>query len=96
VARIHPTLRPIDCSPLQISALAKAVLKVPQQSYATKGITNDLHLVEKLKADGYRRRDYRHWVFDREERPCYVCDSPIIKDVSGGRRYYFCPNCQAK
>ncbi|MEL7418809.1 MAG: endonuclease VIII [Cyanobacteria bacterium J06555_3] len=96
VARIHPTLRPIDCSPLQISALAKAALKVPQQSYAAKGITNDLHLVEKLKADGYRRRDYRHWVFDREERPCYVCNTAIIKDVSGGRRYYFCPNCQAK
>ena len=94
VARVHPTLRPLDCSQKQISALAKAAIKVPQQSYQTKGITNDLQLVEHLKKQGYRRKDYRHWVFGREERPCYVCNNPIIKDVSGGRRYYFCPQCQ--
>ena len=94
VAEVHPTLRPIDCSEAQISVLAKATLKVPQQSYKTEGITNDLKLVEKLKKQGYVRKDYRHWVFDREERPCYVCDTAIIKEMSGGRRYYFCPNCQ--
>lgn len=94
VGRVHPTLRPIDCSPAQISRLAKAVITIPQQSYQTEGITNDLKLVTKLKADGYQRQDYRHWVFDREERPCYICNSSIIKDLSGGRRYYYCPNCQ--
>ena len=94
VARVHPTLRPVDCSEQQISALAKAAIKVPQQSYQTKGITNDLKLVPKLKTCGCKRQDYRHWVFGREERPCYVCDTSIIKEISGGRRYYFCPNCQ--
>lgn len=94
VARVHPTLRPIDCNELQVSTLAKAVIGVTQQSYQTKGITNDLKLIEKLKRQGYQRQDYRHWVFGREERPCYVCNTSIIKDVSGGRRYYFCPNCQ--
>ncbi len=94
VARVYPTLRPVDCSEQQISALAKAAIKVPQQSYQTKGITNNLKLVPKLKARGYKRQDYRHWVFGREERPCYVCDTSIIKEISGGRRYYFCPNCQ--
>jgi len=94
VARVHPTLRPVDCNEKQISALAKASLKVSQQSYHTEGITNDLKLVEKLKVQGYERQDYRHWVFNREERPCYVCNTAIIKDTSGGRRYYFCPQCQ--
>ena len=94
VGRVHPTLRPVDCNNAQISALAKAALKIPQQSYQTKGITNDLKLVEKLKADGYQRQDYRHWVFGREDRPCYVCNASIIKDMSGGRRYYYCPQCQ--
>lgn len=96
VARIHPTLRPTDCSQQQISALATAAIKVPQQSYQTQGITNDLKLVEKLKAQGYRRQDYRHWVFGREEQPCYVCNSSIVKEISGGRRYYFCPSCQVR
>ena len=94
VGRVHPTLRPVDCSQTQISALAKAALIIPRQSYQTKGITNDLKLVPKLKAEGYQRQDYRHWVFGREERPCYVCNASIIKDVSGGRRYYYCPECQ--
>ena len=94
VARVHPTLRPIDCSSEQISALASSALKVPRQSYQTKGITNDLRIVQHLKKQGYRRKDYRHWVFGREERPCYICNSSILKNISGGRRYYFCPNCQ--
>ena len=95
VAKVHPTLRPVDCSAPQISALAKAAIKVPRQSYETQGITNDLKLVQRLKKEGYRRKDYRHWVFDRDERPCYVCNTPITKEVSGGRRYYFCSSCQS-
>ena len=94
VARVHPTLRPVDCSPEQISALAKAAIEVPRQSYRTKGVTNDLKLVQRLKEQGYTRQNYRHWVFGREERPCYICNTAILKEVSGGRRYYCCPNCQ--
>ena len=96
VARVHPTLRPIDCDIEEIAALTNAALKIPRQSYQTKGITNDLKLVEKLKAQGYTRQNYRHWVFNREERPCYICHTAIVKEISAGRRYYFCPNCQAK
>ena len=94
VARVHPTMRPIDCDRQQISALAQAAIAVPQQSYQTKGITNDLKLVKKLKAEGYRRKNYRHWVFGRDEQPCYVCGTAIVKEISGGRRYYYCPSCQ--
>ena len=94
VARVDPNLRPLDCSEAQILALAKAAIKIPQQSYQTKGITNDLKLVEKLKAQGYSHSNYRHWVFNREERPCYICDRAIVKEIAAGRRYYFCPNCQ--
>ena len=94
VARIHPQLRPIDCGEEQITTLAKAAIKVPQQSYQTKGITNDLKLVEQLKQQGYKRQDYRHWVFNREQRPCYICNTLIVKEIAGGRRCYFCPQCQ--
>lgn len=94
VARIHPTLRPVDCSKEQISALAKAAIQVPQQSYQTQGITNDLKLVRRLKEQGYTRQNYRHWVFGREDRPCYICNTSIVKEISGSRRYYFCPYCQ--
>ncbi|MCU0565534.1 MAG: endonuclease VIII [Oculatellaceae cyanobacterium Prado106] len=96
VARVHPTLRPIDCSPEQIQSLAQAVLLVCQQSYRTKGITNDLELAMQLKAQGHKRSFYRHFVFNRENRPCWVCGVAIVKETLAGRRLYYCPHCQAK
>ncbi|WP_036481814.1 endonuclease VIII [Myxosarcina sp. GI1] len=96
VARVHPTLRPIDCSERQLQQLSLAAIAIPQQSYQTKGITNDIELAAKLKAKGYKRQAYRHWVFNREEEPCFVCGTAIVKETSGGRRYYYCPQCQAK
>ncbi|MEP0916104.1 endonuclease VIII [Leptolyngbya sp. DQ-M1] len=96
VARVYPVLRSIDCSDNQIHALAQAVLTVTQQSYQTKGITNDLTLAMQLKAQGQKRSDYRHSVFNRENRPCFVCGTLIVKEILAGRRLYYCPHCQAK
>lgn len=95
VARVHPTCRPIDCTPGQIEQLAIAAIAVTQQSYETKGITNDLAIALKLKQMGHPRREYRHYVFNREGKPCFVCGSEIVKDLAGGRRIYTCPTCQA-
>jgi endonuclease VIII len=94
VARVHPSLRPVDCSKAQLFALAEAAIAIPLRSYQTGGITNDLELVASLKARGFKRWQYRHWVFNRTNQPCFVCGTPIVKDVAGARRYYYCPNCQ--
>jgi endonuclease-8 len=94
VGRTHPSLRPIDCSPQQIRQLAEAALTLTRQSYQTKGLTNDLKLVERLQRDGYKRSQYRFWVFNRDGQPCHRCGTSIIKARYGGRRLYFCPTCQ--
>ncbi len=96
VARVHPSLRPMDCTTEQIAALAEAAVSLTRQSYQTRGITNDLQLAEKLKAAGHSYGDYRFWVFDRDGRSCYNCGTPIIKDTIGGRRLYYCPTCQVQ
>jgi endonuclease VIII len=96
VARVHPSLRPLDCTEAQILKLAEATIGVTQQSYMTKGITNDLQLAQSLKAAGKRRRDYRHYVFGREAQPCYICGTPILKETLAGRRLYYCSQCQQK
>lgn len=96
VARVHPSLRPMDCMDEQIVALAEAAVFLTRQSYQTKGITNDLALAQKLKEEGQSYREYRFWVFDRDGRPCYNCGTAIIKDNIGGRRLYYCPTCQMK
>lgn len=96
VARVFPALRPVDCSSEQIFALSQAVLTVTQQSYVTKGITNDLEIAMRLKAQGYKRGDYRHSVFNRDNRPCFVCGTTIVKTILAGRRLYYCPHCQSQ
>lgn len=94
VAKVHPSCRPIDCMPEQLDRLAEAAISVTQQSYATKGITNDLTIADRLKQQGIPRWAYRHWVFNREGRPCFVCGTEIVKAEMGGRRIYYCPTCQ--
>ena len=94
VAGIHPGLRPMDCNIQQLEAFSQAALAIPRQSYRHNGITNDLAHAAQLKEQGYRRRDYRHWVFSRRQKPCYQCKTPIEKIIIGGRRCYVCPSCQ--
>jgi endonuclease-8 len=96
VSKVHPSLRPMDLTPAQLDAIAAATLELTRQSYQTKGITNDVALAKQLKAEGQSYRDYRFWVFNRQERPCYTCGTPIVKETLGGRRLYYCPSCQHK
>ena len=96
VAGVHPKMRPIDCTAEQINKLAEASVLLTRQSYKTKGITNDLNLVSQLKDEGLSRADYRFFIFNREDKPCYSCGRPIIKEMHGSRRLYLCPHCQVK
>lgn len=95
VARIPATYRPLDCSPAQLQALAEASLELPRRSRSTGGITNDLERVAQLKAAGLSRSRYRFWVFARDNKPCYRCETLIVRSEVGGRRLYTCPRCQA-
>ena len=94
VAKLHPYLRPMDCSDEQLMALAEASIEISYQSYKYKGVTNDLDLANQLKAEGARYRDYRYWVFGRKDKPCYECGTPIIKEMVSNRRIYYWPTCQ--
>jgi endonuclease-8 len=96
VAGVHPSLRPVDFTPEQITGLAEAAIALARQSYTTGGITNDLARVAQLKQQGLSRGQYRFHVFNRDGQPCWVCQTPIEKDTLGGRRIYYCPVCQSK
>jgi formamidopyrimidine-DNA glycosylase len=43
-----------------------------------------------------QRGDYRrfHRVYGREDKPCFICKSPVKRIAQGGRGTYFCPKCQ--
>lgn len=94
VAGVHPGMRPADCSGVQLDRLARATIELARRSYRSGGITNDPARVAALKAAGWKRRDYRFFVFNRNGQPCFTCGTAIVKTTAGSRRLYFCPQCQ--
>jgi endonuclease-8 len=96
VAKIPVNARLCDLNPTQQASIATAALTLTRQSYETDGITNDINLAIKLKAEGWRYGRYRHWVFDRAGEACHACASVIARVDIGDRGVYFCPKCQVK
>lgn len=96
VAGLHPKLRPVDCTSLQLEALANAATTLARRSYHHNGVTCDLRIARELKADGQPRSRYRHWVFTRQGRPCRRCGTPVVMATVASRRLNLCPVCQPR
>jgi endonuclease VIII len=95
VARIHPAARIAELNAAKRLRLAEAALNLTRQSYQTRGITNDMMIVQRLKKQGVSYGRYRHWVFDRDGEKCHVCAGVIERIDVSGRGLYFCMRCQA-
>lgn len=93
-AGIHPSEKPSDLSDSKLIQFCKSAILISQRAYQNRGITNDDENVAAAKAEGLTRRHYRHFVFGREDKPCYSCGNIIRKDRMGGRRIYICETCQ--
>lgn len=96
VAGVHPDLKLRECTDEQKDAMAEASLELAHRSYKTRGITTDPKTVEALKREDSPRSNYRHYVYGREGDYCHKCGAEIKVDKTGGRKLYFCPQCQAK
>lgn len=94
LAGVHPAERPVDLSRERFETLAEVTYSLMWRSVKTAGMTNDPDRVIQLKAAGWRRRDYRHFVFSRADQACFICGSAILRETVAGRRLYRCPNCQ--
>lgn len=93
-AGVKPQQKLNKYSDKEKEALAKATVKLSNRSYETGGITNDPSIVEALKRENASRKEYRHFVYNRTGNRCHKCGSIIEEDNTGGRKIYFCPNCQ--
>ncbi len=91
LAAVHPAERPIDLGPERRLKLAEAAHALMWRSVETGGITNDPDRVAGLKAAGWRRGDYRHYVFGRAGQSSFDADAPIVREQVAGRRLYRCP-----
>ncbi|MFH5834139.1 endonuclease VIII [Halalkalibaculum sp. DA384] len=96
VSGVHPDLKLRDCTDQQKRQMAEASVELARRSYETKGVTTDPQIVQALKREGKSRSDYRHFVYNREGEHCYRCGTKIEVNKTGGRKLYFCPQCQSK
>ncbi len=98
VARLHPDARPGALDAAQQRRLARAALAITRRAYRTRGVTNAPEAVRRLKAQGARYGEYRHFVFDRPDTECPQCRTPagVQRMIHAGRQLYLCRDCQAE
>jgi len=93
-AKVDPHHKLREYSESEIEKLAEATVTLAERSYETGGITNDPEIVEALKRENAKYKEYRHFVYNRTGNRCHKCGSVIEEEKTGGRKIYFCPNCQ--
>ena len=93
-AGLLPSRKLNSLSPSEKPLLAKMIHETTHRAYKTAGITLDPEYVTIAKEQGWRRSQYRHFVFDREGSPCWICNGEIEKIQVSGRRLYLCTTCQ--
>lgn len=94
-ARLAPGNRPVDLSQSQLDLLARSTLRIGRRAYLQRGVTVTRKLATELKANGLSYRQYRHYVFTRENQSCYHCGDSIKRISVAGRQFYLCPYCQS-
>ena len=93
-AGLGPTARIGDLDDGDVRTLAEAAHDLMWRSVETGGITNDPVRSRKLEEAGWKRSEYRHYVFGRDGQACFECDTRIGKTRFDNRRLFYCPSCQ--
>ena len=96
IAKIHPAQVIGKLTSEQRLALARSIYHTTWRAYESGGITTSEEFVQEAKNQKKRRYLYRHYVFGKENRACPTCGTKILKIMTGGRRLYYCPDCQQK
>lgn len=91
-ARLDAELTPAVLTDSQLNRLVRQILTLPRRSLAQAGVllTRRAQTRARRMLGGPRR----FWVFARDDEPCLECGTLIARRESGGRRLYYCPQCQ--
>lgn len=80
--------RPVDSlSEAELARLYQAIRQALTAGITFKGASFD------SVYRGGKFQDYFQ-VYDRTQKPCLTCGTPIVRVVLGSRSTHFCPNCQ--
>jgi len=90
-AKVHPLRSASSLSEREKENLFLNIKKTLSEAIKHKGSSMDQYVTVSGERGDYVRY---HKVYDRKDRPCYICKSPIKRISLGGRGTYFCERCQ--
>ncbi|MDD5292327.1 MAG: bifunctional DNA-formamidopyrimidine glycosylase/DNA-(apurinic or apyrimidinic site) lyase [Candidatus Omnitrophica bacterium] len=90
-AKINPLRQSSGLSDNEKKRLLSAIQEILKAAIKHKGSSVDQYVTLTGKKGGYASY---HRVYDRENKPCYICKSSIKRIALGGRGTYFCARCQ--
>jgi len=98
-ARISPQLAARRLKPAQIVRLRDAIRETLLEAVnagSTVPLSNGADANGLFYADAIGEEFYekRLRVYDREEKPCVTCGTPIKRIVQAARSTFYCPHCQ--
>ena len=95
LAKINPQISADKLSAKKAGVLFEKIREVLADSIA-HGSTMNVN-PENIDGSYYGGGYELSWrVYDRENEPCFVCETPIERLKQGGRSTYFCPKCQKR
>jgi len=90
-AKIKPTRLASSLNDKEITSLFNSIKEVLQEAIKFRGSSVDSYRdIEGREG----KMEERLKVYGRENKPCFVCKTPIKRIELGGRSTYFCPRCQ--
>lgn len=91
ISKIHPARQANSLSKSEIMRLYKAINKVIGDGIADGGTS----FRDYRNSQGKKGTHQDHlYAYNRKDKPCKFCGTPIVKITLNGRGTYFCPNCQ--
>ena len=88
--KLYPFRFANNLSPLEEQELIQEIPSVLKMGYMSAGRTRP-----EKQGEESNKWEFRHWVFRRAGRPCWVCGTKIAIDrQSSSRVTYWCPKCQ--
>lgn len=93
LAKIHSLRKSNSLSGSETANLYKSIKKVIEQGIKYGGSSSAEEAY--IKPNGSRGSYQTHFkVYQREDKPCLICKTPIKRFKQGGRSSFFCPKCQ--
>ena len=93
-ASLMPSRKPSELSMSEINKLSRTINAITVRSYKTKGITVPENVYQALVNQGAGFEQARFAIFNKEGETCLVSGESIKRENRGGRRIYFCSQCQ--